>query len=187
MADAWGGLKGAVREGEAAGAVGACGAAILGAKLPEGMAAVGDSSAGLEAAAALGVIPIGLVTDIIILLAEEATGVAPVGGLRGFTGIAAIGCPAPGLGGRLIRMVSFLSFFCVVLRFGEPWELMLIVSLGMTAPAGMMGFWAIPEGGGVGNLAPVGKLGFGGKGGVAICFINKSPRYAYVNHFLNKN
>lgn len=114
MVGACGGLRGAVMEGEATGGLaGAAGAAILGAKLPDGMAAVGDSTAAAEAeaAAALGVIPIGLVTDIIILFAEDATGVAPVGGLRGLTGIAAMGCPAPGLGGRLIRMVSFFSFF----------------------------------------------------------------------------
>jgi hypothetical protein len=86
-----GGLKGAVMDEETGGFTGAIGAAILGTKLPEGIAAVGDSTAAEEAAAALGLIPMGLVTDIIILLAAEATGVTPVGGLTGLTGMAAMG------------------------------------------------------------------------------------------------
>ncbi len=35
-------------------------------------------------------------------------------------------------------------------------------------PAGMIGFCAIPEGGGMGSFAPEGAFGLGGNGGVAI-------------------
>lgn len=77
-----------------------------------------------------------------------------------------------GLGGKLILIVSFLSFFCVVLRFNPSCAWILMVSFGIAMPVGMSGFWASPEGGGVGNFALGGKLGFGGKGDAAIQLIN---------------
>jgi hypothetical protein len=72
---------------------------------------------------------------------------------------------ATGFGGREIRMVSFFNLAgpAGVL----PGRLILTVWFGTGTPPGTAGRCAVPgAGGGTGNLAPVGKFGLGGGGGV---------------------
>ncbi|MDD5262992.1 MAG: hypothetical protein PHD76_14205 [Methylacidiphilales bacterium] len=107
----------------------ACMAPATGGIIGFGKAAVGAS---VTAVKGLGDDPNGRVTDSIILLVGGLTGWAP----EGIPGMALTDCgPPPGLGGRLIRMVSFLSFFCVTFRLGvTPPAARLIVLLGICIP-----------------------------------------------------
>jgi hypothetical protein len=111
-----------------------------------------------------GLPPSGRVTFIIIfppvgcgpvggLLGEIGTG--PEGGREGLEVPAAVGCgtAAPARGGKLIRMVSFLSLagfnppwvtflilFCVDFIWGLIAPATLTVLVGMSVPAGSLGF-----------------------------------------------
>ncbi len=107
----------------------ACMAPATGGTIGFGKAAVGAS---VTAVKGLGDEPNGRVTDSIILLVGGFAGWAP----EGIPGMALTDCgPPPGLGGRLIRMVSFLSFFCVTFRLGvTPPAAKLIVLLGICIP-----------------------------------------------------
>ncbi len=135
----------------------ACMAPATGGTIGFGKAAVGAS---VTAVKGLGDDPNGRVTDSIILLVGGFAGWAP----EGIPGMALTNCGfPPGLGGRLIRMVSFLSFFCVTFRLGvTPPAAKLIVLLGICIPCGRTGFCGdvVLEGGAIGSLAPGGKFGF---------------------------
>ena len=144
-------------------AVLAAGAGNLNAGLASALAAGGAANEGLAAA----------------LAPPNATG-----GLPGWE---------PGLGGKLMRMVSFLILPSVTFKFGFETALgagappvggagalavkraapiaapTLIVCLGMSIPAGILGIWTDP-GGLAGSFAPGGSFGADGGGGVAISY-----------------
>ena len=164
------------------GVAGAAGATVEG---DGGTMGFGSGAVGASVAAVAGMLPapIGRVTDSIIRF---------VGGLRpgaeGVTlGIAAIawGFP-PGLGGKLIRIVSFFNLRWVVLSEGAPPPAArLMVLLGTCMPWGITGFCGavVLAGGAMGNLAPSGKFGFGGGGGVKAIRYNKTNYHLSVNLF----